>query len=720
MDKSTWIPIVGLTLVLVAGPWAPAPSATAQRASGQSAPYIGFVYPAGGQQGTTVEVRLGGQRIDGAHAALVSGDGVSAEVSQFYRKLSNQEVTLLREQLRELRGEVAQQKKAKQAVDEATEQFIVRLEKRIGEWVNRPACEAVSSIALVKVTIDRDAEPGAREIRLIGARGMTNPMVFHVGQLPESSRKPMLTSPFQVLGKEALAQRKRPAEEIESRIELPCTVNGQIASGEVNRYRFEARAGQRLVISTKARELVPFIADAVPGWFQPVMALYDSEGRELAFNDDYRFKPDPTLFLDVPRDGEYVLTITDALYRGREDFVYRISIGQLPFVTSVFPLGSRAGQAPDVELFGRNLEQAQLSLPSPDAAPGIYQAVADVDGLASNTFPLAVDALPEGLDREPNNRPADAQPVKLPIIINGRIDRPDDWDVFKITANAGDRIVAEVHARRLDSPLDSMLKVTDSSGKPLAHNDDHIDPAAGLNTHHADSYVAITLPEDGDYFVHLGDTTRDGGPEHGYRLRLSRPRPDFALRVVPSSLNLRGKSAAAVTVYAIRRDGFEGPINLNVEDLPDGFTAAPVTLKAHQNEAKLFVRSHRNNMDQPVDLTIVGRAKMLHRTVTHPAVPAEDRMQAFLWRHLVPAQDLKALVINAAAGRPPTRVRPPKLEPKDLPTGPPQFSKNQVAGRLRQLNLLFDEWLLTDDFYRRKVAQCEVYGSAEPVVAKKK
>jgi hypothetical protein len=28
------------------------------------------------------------------------------------------------------------------------------------------------------------------------------------------------------------------------------------------------------------------------------------------------------------------------------------------------------------------------------------------------------------------------------------------------------------------------------------------------------------------------------------------------------------------------------------------------------------------------------------------AEPAEDRMQAFLWRHLVPAQELKAFVFN--------------------------------------------------------------------------
>ena len=35
-----------------------------------------------------------------------------------------------------------------------------------------------------------------------------------------------------------------------------------------------------------------------------------------------------------------------AIYRGREDFVYRITIGELPFVTSIFPLGGRAGEPP--------------------------------------------------------------------------------------------------------------------------------------------------------------------------------------------------------------------------------------------------------------------------------------------------------------------------------------------------------------------------------------
>ena len=129
---------------------------------------------------------------------------------------------------------------------EATRKLIARIEKRIAEYCNRPASVALAGLVFIEVSIAPDAEPGERELRVRTTTGVSNPMVFHVGQLPELSRKPMLTSSYQVLGKEELALRKRPAEEVEDRITLPCILNGQIASGEVNRYRFTARKGQRL------------------------------------------------------------------------------------------------------------------------------------------------------------------------------------------------------------------------------------------------------------------------------------------------------------------------------------------------------------------------------------------------------------------------------------------------------------------------------------------
>ena len=156
----------------------------------------------------------------------------------------------------------------------------------------------------------------------------------------------MVDRPLQVLGKESLALRNRPAEEEEERITMPVHDErpDRIRRSESVSVRRRARVSGWSSRSL-ARQLIPFIADAVPGWFQPVLILYDAEGQEVAFNDDYRFKPDPTILLEVPHDGEYVLAIADALYRGREDFVYRITLGELPFLTSIFPLGGRAGDS---------------------------------------------------------------------------------------------------------------------------------------------------------------------------------------------------------------------------------------------------------------------------------------------------------------------------------------------------------------------------------------
>jgi len=63
------------------------------------------------------------------------------------------------------------------------------------------------------------------------------------------------------------------------------------------------------------------------------------------------------LSYEIPKDGDYLIEIKDSIYRGREDFVYRIALGELPFVTSVFPLGTRVDATTEVELKGWNLRR---------------------------------------------------------------------------------------------------------------------------------------------------------------------------------------------------------------------------------------------------------------------------------------------------------------------------------------------------------------------------
>jgi hypothetical protein len=221
------------------------------------------------------------------------------------------------------------------------------------------------------------------------------------------------------------------------------------------------------------------------------------------------------------------------------------------------------------------------------------------------------------------------------------------------------------------------------------------------------------LPADGKYYVHLGDTARCGGEEYAYRLRIGAPQPDFALRVVPSSIAIRGRSTGSLTVYAIRRDGFNAPIKLGLKDPPKGISATPVSISPTQDMMRITVKADAQESGGAFRLSVVGTAQVGDREIVHEAVGAEDRMQAFLWRHLVPAEELKALVYSPSYEPPPKRVPRARPAPTDTkPATPPdpskfKFTKQQVAGRLRQLKVLFEDWLLTDEFYERKVAECE-------------
>ncbi len=151
-------------------------------------------------------------------------------------------------------------------------------------------------------------------------------------------------------------------------------------------------------------------------------------------------------------------------------------------------------------------------------------------------IPLRIDKFPEITEQESNDRIEQAQPIKIPMIINGRIDPPGDHDVFMV--EGGGRVIAEVNARRLGSPLDSMIYLTDEQGNEIAFNDDCVDATQAMQTHHADSQLIVRVPAQKTY-LHITDAQQNGGPEFAYRLSLHAPQPDFELRVTPSSIMAR-------------------------------------------------------------------------------------------------------------------------------------------------------------------------------------
>lgn len=651
-------------------------------------PYIGFVYPAGGRQGSTFRVVFGGQFIHGTGQVAFSGQGITAKIVEYNKSIGPQTLRLLREQREELQYVKEEKRTQEQRL------MLQRLDKIIRDYVQEAACSAIANILICDVTIAADAKPGEREVRLVAAQGLTNPMPFFVGQLPEFAGEPLPTSPKPILGKEEQALRRRQApsqgkggkksaggammmsdammsdtmmsgmemgesgalsdvDDPVQRVEQPCVINGQIAAGTVDRFLLSCRAGQELVVEVKARVLVPYLADAVPGWFQPVVRLCDSSGKEIAFNDDYMFKPDPVLICKIPRNGDYLLSIYDALYRGREDFVYRMTVGSLPFVTSRFPLGGQIGQPARIEIQGVNLTQSHV-IPSTHAESARVALLASVGSgkLLSNAFPFALDSLPDAFENEPNNSTGTAQKLQLPVVVNGCINLPGDKDFYQFEGRKGDQVVAEVMARRLDSPLDSSVMILSPSGLCIGYNDDYEDAGSGLNTHHADSWLSVTLPEDGIYTCIVSDAQNNGGKAYGYRVRLSAPQPDFEIRLVPSHVEMTGSGGSdTLTAHLIRRDGFTGPVTLTVQE-PEGFSVEAKPFGPTQSVARVTVKTSLPGVKEPVALRIFGEADIGGTVVRREAVAAEDRMQAFLWRHLVPAQELKAWVKYKAPSKP--------------------------------------------------------------------
>ena len=614
----------------------------------QQAPHLAYFYPAGGRVGSTFQIVVGGQALLSVSNALVSGAGIETVVLERNRPMPQKEFTELRDRLKELQDKFQATRKGNNTgtnawtAADAKEREDIRA-KILRNPPNRKANPAMIDTVIIQVKIATNAALGDREIRLATPLALSNPLKFWVGDLPEVTKaagkpaNPDLDRYLEKMGRKPVAPG---TPKYEATVTLPVTINGQIMPGGVDRYHFTAIRGQNLIITANARSLIPYLADAVPGWFEATLTIYDPKGEELVSGERYRYRPDPVIHFEAPRDGEYTVEIHDSIYRGREDFVYRLTLGQLPFVTGIYPLGGPAGEKTTVTLTGWNLRETSLVCDNSTAEPGVRWLTGDF----INPVPFAVDDLPEVTAREGAISVKSAQAVTLPVILNGRMARPGASAIFKFTGQAGQQVVAEVMARRLDSPLDSFLRLTDSNGRQLAFNDDFEDKGSGLETHHADSWLTATLPAEGTYYIHLSDTQGQGGPEFAYRLRLSNPRPDFALRVSPSSLSIRAGMSVPATVFVLRRDGFTNTIDLHLVDAPPGFSLSGARVAGTNDKVQFTLKAPPNGGGKVFDLALAGSVVMAGQTISHSAVPAEDMMQAFMYRHLVPAHELAVMV----------------------------------------------------------------------------
>jgi hypothetical protein len=410
-----------------------------------------------------------------------------------------------------------------------------------------------------KATVAPDAPLGEHCIRVRTATGITPLRTFYVGALPD------------VAEKEPNNEFAKP-----QKLNLNVTVNALITTEDSDYYAVELTKGQRITVEIEGIRL----ASSSQTIFDPYVAILDAKRTELAASDDTTlFIQDPVVSLTAPDDGTYVIHVRESAYGGDANCHYRMHVGTFPRPRVAFPPGGQAGTEQAVKFLGDASGELEQTFKLPDELQQYFPLVAESKGaLAPSPNRFRVSPFANALEAEPNDEIKSATPVaSLPIAMNGVIGAKGDVDFFKITAKKDQTIDFSVYARRLRSPLDSVLHVFDATGKVLNGNDDNAGP---------DSYQRFTFPADGEYCIRVYDQLYDGGPEFVYRVEAKPVTPVVTLGIPLITANSQERQTIVVakgnryaTLIRASRSDFAGELKLSADDLPPGVTMQAEPMK---------------------------------------------------------------------------------------------------------------------------------------------
>jgi len=436
-------------------------------------------------------------------------------------------------------------------------------------WVDCPGIQfmAETNKGTFKVSVARDAPLGTHLLRSYNADGASAPKWFVVGQREE------------VLEKEPNDSFKQ-AQLIEK---VPVVINGRLEkAGDVDYLAVKLEAGKWLIASLDAYALgSPIDAN---------LQLLDEHGVRLAFNPDAPQNIVPLLIAKIEKPGTYVLLLSafahppgsDVRYAGSPASVYRLTLTQEPFPRWVFPAGGPIGCKTRVKIGGWNFaspdEEREWEV---DFSSGKYSTGAieiPVPG-SENRLQVASGDLPEEFEKEPNNKPAEAQAIKKPVTINGRIDPAGDEDRFLFQSKKGDRIDFRLRSASLGFSLSGSLRIEEAQGKQLAREDYR---GAAL-----DPLLSWTAPSNGTYGVAVSDLFHQGGAEYVYRLEVRDPTPDFKVTADASAYRIEQGKTNDIKLTIGRLGGNTNKLLIAAIDLPEGVSAKPVEVKGKEKEAKL-------------------------------------------------------------------------------------------------------------------------------------
>ena len=547
----------------------------------------GYLFPAGGQVGTTIEIEAGGLNINRATKVMFSHPGIKGEVSPVIESFSSR-------------------RKRRRLTDQSSPQLADKVK--------------------IKITIDKDVPCGLYDLRLQSPKGLSNKLPFEVSSYPNyiENKKSSMSQPNKVTT-------------------LPAVLCGYVTPGGIDYFQFSGRKGETIVASVKGRLLVPYIADAVPGWFQPVIKIVDSKGKEVAFSDDYHHYVDPVIITTLPKDDNYILTIHDAIFRGREDFNYRIQLGVIPFVTGRYPAYGVAGKKTKQDLEGANLDNTKAT--TKVKREGYNELTYTNEVGTSNAVPFYT--VPRGVKLI--QFPKDETTLSYTSAIADSLTSTAKIKRYKIVAEKRVPIIVELIGRRNGSLIDAVVRLKDKRGNVIAQKDDTEDPIQGLMTFHADPVLKYTPKINGELYLEVEDLHRGYGKDYHYLLRLHKNMPSFNAFVSPAYITTPsgGTSQFRIDVTGkLRR-----PANIVVKGLPKGFTTSCLKLRTGRRW-DVSITAPKGTAPQriPIELKMeypVGRGEREQAKI----LPVDKMLQAFYYEHHIPAAELAVDVIEPSPYR---------------------------------------------------------------------
>ncbi len=395
-------------------------------------PYITTTSPMGGKRGSTVTFTVDGYNLTNASEVLWSRPGITSRI------------TLNAELVREPHARSSPT--ATLIVDKSTKHRLT-----------------------IEANISAEAIPGFYNFRIQTPLGTTNSGRIIVGTLPE-------------------VQETEAAESAETQsINLPATVIGDLQlRGDTDQFKFTAKAGQTIVFEV--------VASMLNSRLDSVLTLLDDKGNKLASNNDNGPSRDSLLGYTFKESGNYIIRISDLERQGQMGaYGYRLNIGELAYVTHLFPLGVQADSRTEVAAYGFNVpDKKALVIPQKKTAwnDSATVVMGSDKGESFNTLRLGIGSHPEVVEQAEPTSVTAPQLVSWPVTINGRVwdlvtGRHGDGesqnsvrpvaqspalpvsDFYRFKARKGQQLVLEVGAQRFGSPLDAVIEVLDAKGNPI-------------------------------------------------------------------------------------------------------------------------------------------------------------------------------------------------------------------------------------------------------------